>query len=56
VFRKYYTLKRERHVLNGASMIPPVMTSFGKLVPGAEGYLQSLASVAFSTGVVDRGM
>ena len=31
------------------------MTSFGKLGPSAEGYLQSLASVASSTGLVDRG-
>jgi hypothetical protein len=32
------------------------MTSFGKLGPAAESYLQSLASIVCSTGVVDRGM
>jgi hypothetical protein len=37
-------------------MVPFVMSTFGKLGPAAEGYLQSLASVACSTGVVDRGV
>jgi hypothetical protein len=32
------------------------MTSFGKVGPAAENYLQSLAIIACSTGVVDRGM
>jgi hypothetical protein len=30
------------------------MSAFGKLGPAAEGYLQNLATVACSTGVVDR--
>jgi hypothetical protein len=33
-----------------------VMTSFGKLGRAAEGYLQSHATTACSTGVDDRGM
>ena len=33
-----------------------MMTTFGKLGPSAEGFLQSLADVACSTGVVDRGL
>jgi hypothetical protein len=41
---------------DGATMVPLVMSAFGKLVPAAEGYLQNLASVACSTGVVDRGV
>ena len=48
--------KREKHVLNGATMIPLVMTTFGKLGPSAESYLKSLADVACSTGFVDRGV
>jgi hypothetical protein len=32
------------------------MSTIGKLGPAAEGYLQNLASVACSTGVVDRGV
>jgi hypothetical protein len=32
------------------------MSKFGKLGPAAEGNLQNLASVACSTGVVDRGV
>jgi hypothetical protein len=43
-------------VLNGATMDPLVMSTFGNLGPAAEGYLQNLASVACSTGVVDRGV
>jgi hypothetical protein len=53
---KYETFKREKHVLNGATMVHLVMTSIGKLGPAAEGLLQSLASTACSTGVIDRGM
>jgi hypothetical protein len=56
LFSKYETLKREKHVLNGATMVPLVMTSFGKLGPAAEDFLHSLATIACSTGVVDRGM
>jgi hypothetical protein len=37
-------------------MVPLVMSTFGKLGPAAEGYLQNVASVACSTGVVDRGV
>ena len=48
--------KRNKHVLNGATMVPLVMTTFGKLGPSAQGFLQSLADVACSTGVVDRGL
>jgi hypothetical protein len=47
--------KTRKHVLNGATMVPLVMSTFGKLGPAAEGYLTNLASVACSTGVVDRG-
>ena len=43
-------------MLNGAAMIPLVMTTFGKLGPSAESYLQKLADVACSTGCVDRGV
>jgi hypothetical protein len=56
LFRKFETSKRVKHVLHGATMVPLVMSSFGKLGPSAEGYLQSLATIACSTGVVDRGM
>ena len=35
---------------------PLVMTTFGKLGPSAQGFLQSLADVACSTGVVYRGL
>ena len=43
-------------MLNGATMIPLVLTTFGKLCPSAESYLKSLANVACSTGCVDRGV
>jgi hypothetical protein len=43
-------------VLNGATMVPLVMSTFGQLGPAAEGSLQNLATVACSTGVVDRGV
>jgi hypothetical protein len=46
----------KKHVLNGATMIPLVMPSFGKLGPAAEGYLQSLAAIPCSKGVVEWGM
>jgi hypothetical protein len=42
-------------MLNDASMVPIVMFTFGKLGPAVRGYLQNLATVAFSTGVVDHG-
>ena len=47
--------KRNQHVLNGATMFPLVVTTFGKLGPVAQGFLQSLPDVACSTGVVDHG-
>jgi hypothetical protein len=56
LFRKLETLKREKHVLHGATMVPLVMTTFGKLGPAAGRFLHTLASVACATGVVDRGM
>ena len=37
-------------------MVPLVTTIFGKLGPAAQSFLQSLADVACSTGVVDRGL
>ena len=37
------------------TMLLLVVTTFGKLGPSAQGFLQSLADVACSTGVVDRG-
>ena len=43
------------HVLNGETMVPSVATTFAKLGPSAQGFLQSLADVACSTGAVDRG-
>jgi hypothetical protein len=56
LFRDAEKAKSRKHVLNGATMVPLVMSTFGKLAPAAEGYLQNLASVACSTGVVDRGV
>ena len=47
--------KRHKHVLNGATMVPLVVTTFGKLGPSALGFLQSLAHVVSSTAVVDCG-
>ena len=35
-------------------MVPLAVTTFGKLGPSVQGFLQSLADVACSTGVVDR--
>ena len=40
--------KRNKHVLNGATMVPSVVTTFCKLDPCAQGILQSLADVALS--------
>ena len=37
-------------------MNPLVMTTFGKLGPSAESYLQRLADAACSIGFVDRGV
>ena len=36
-------------------MVPLMVTAFTKLGPSARGFLQSLADVTCSTGVVDRG-
>ena len=36
-------------------MVPLMVTTFGKLGPSAQGFLQSLADVACSTCVVYRG-
>ena len=47
--------KRNKHVLNGATMVPWVVPTFGKLGPSAQGFLLSLADVSCSTGVVDLG-
>ena len=54
LLRECERAKREEHVLNEASMIPSVMTTFGKVGPSAESYLQRVADVTFSTGFVDR--
>ena len=48
--------KRDKHVMNGATMVSLVMSPFGKTVPSAQGVLQSPADVAYSTGAVDRGL
>ena len=48
--------KRNKHALNGATMVPLVMTTFRKLGPSAQGFLQSLADIACSTGDVDHGL
>lgn len=52
----YEKLKRDNHALNGATMVPWVITTFGKLGASAEGYIQNLSTVACSTGVAGRGM
>ena len=54
LLREFERAKREKHVLNGATMIPLVMTTFGKLGSSAVSYLLCLADVACSTGSVDR--
>ena len=41
-----------KHVFTGDTMVPLAMSTFGKLGPAAEGYLQTLANVACSTGAV----
>ena len=56
LFRELEKGKVSKHVLNGATMVPLAMSTFGKLAPAAEGYLQTLADVACSTGVVGRGL
>jgi hypothetical protein len=53
LFRSADQAKTRKHVLNGATMVPVVISKFDKLGPAAEGYLQKLATVA---GVVDRGV
>jgi hypothetical protein len=55
-FREAEQAKTRKHVLNGATMVPVVLSTFGKLGPAAAGYLQNFATVACSTGVVDRGV
>ena len=40
--------KRNKHVLNGVTMVPSVMTTFSKLGPSAQGFLESLADVPYS--------
>jgi hypothetical protein len=40
-------------VLNGATMVPLVISTLGKLGPAAEGSIQKSATVACSTGIVD---
>ena len=47
--------KRNKHVLNGATMVHLLVNTFSKLGPSAQGFLQSLADVACSNGIVDRG-
>jgi hypothetical protein len=56
LLREAEQAKTSKHVLNGATMDPSIMSTFGKLDPTAEGYLQNLASVTSSTGVLDRGV
>ena len=36
-------------------MVALVVTAFGKLCPSAQGFLQSLADVSSSSGLVDSG-
>ena len=45
-----------RGLLDCAAMVPTVMSTFGKLRPAAEGYLKHFATVACSTGVLDRSV
>jgi hypothetical protein len=56
LFREAEQAKTWKHVLNGATMVTLVMSTFGKLGTAAEGYLQNLATVACSTGVAHRGV
>ena len=46
--------KHYKHVLNGATMVRSVLTTFSKLGLSAQGFLQSVADEACSTGVVNR--
>ena len=55
MIRECERAKWDKHEWNDGNMVPSVMTTFAKLGPFAEAYLQSLADVACSTGVVDRG-
>ena len=48
--------KRNKHVSNGATMVPLVVATFCKLDPSAQGCLQSSADVAGSSVVVGRGL
>jgi hypothetical protein len=50
LLRKINTMKHEKHDLSGATIVPLVMTSFGKLGPAGEGHSQSLATIAWATG------
>jgi hypothetical protein len=43
LFRDAEQAKTRKHVLNGATMVPLVMSMLGKLGPAAEGYLQNIA-------------
>jgi hypothetical protein len=45
--------KTRKHVLNGATSVPLVKSTFVKHGPAAEGYLQYSETVTVSTGVVD---
>jgi hypothetical protein len=56
LFREAEQAKTRKRVLNGATMVPLVMSTSGKLGLALEGHLQNLASVACSTGVVDPGV
>jgi hypothetical protein len=42
--------------MHSATMVPLVMSTLAQLGPAAEGYFQNCATVACSTGVVDRGV
>ena len=46
MLRESEDAKVDKHVLNGATMVPLVMTSFGNWGPSAQGVLQSSADVA----------
>ena len=56
MFRDAELAKSRKHVRNGATTVPVVMSTSGKLGPAAEGFLKNLATVACSIGVVDRGV
>jgi hypothetical protein len=56
LFREAEQARTRKHVLNCANMVPLVMSTVGKFGPGAEGYLQNVATVTCSTGVIDRGV